>query len=101
MAEGNREPAHPGGLPCGQDNVRRGLAQRDLERRQLAIEPGVFDTQQAEVAPGQLGTFVYGFKVPMTVTSGVYRFHGDLALAMTGQQIHPEGYYHEAVCACP
>jgi hypothetical protein len=56
---------------------------------------------QAEVAPGQLGTFVYSFKVPMTVTSGVYRFHGDLALAMTGQQIHPEGYYHEAVCACP
>lgn len=56
---------------------------------------------QAEVAPGQLGTFVYSFKTPMTVTSGVYRFNGDLALAATGQQIHPEGYYHEAVCACP
>lgn len=56
---------------------------------------------QTEVVPGQLGTFVYSFKVPLTVTSGIYRFHGDLALATTGQQIHPEGYYHEAVCACP
>ena len=55
---------------------------------------------QGEVAPSQLGTFVYSFKVPLTVTSGVYRFNGDLALA-TGQQIHPEGYYQEASCACP
>ena len=56
---------------------------------------------QSEVLPGQLGTFVYSFKTPMTVTSGIYRFHGDLALAATGGQVHPEGYYHEAVCACP
>src|SRR3989442_15647363 len=56
---------------------------------------------QAEVAPGQLATFVYSFKVPLTVTSGIYRFHGDLAQATTGVQIHPEGYYQEATCACP
>lgn len=56
---------------------------------------------QSEVLPGQLGTFVYSFKTPMTVTSGEYRFNGDLALAATGRQIHPEGYYHVAVCACP
>ena len=56
---------------------------------------------QAEIAPGQLATFVYSFKVPLTVTSGIYRFHGDLAQATTGVQIHPEGYYQEATCACP
>jgi hypothetical protein len=28
------------------------------------------------------------------------QLNGDLALA-TGQQIHPEGYYEEATCACP
>ena len=56
---------------------------------------------QTEVAPSQLGTFVYSFKVPLTVSSGIYRFHGDLSLAATGGQIHPQGYYHEATCACP
>ena len=56
---------------------------------------------QAEVAPGQLATFVYGIKPPLTVTSGNYRFHGDLAQATTGIQIHPEGYYQDATCACP
>ena len=56
---------------------------------------------QTEVAPSQLGTFVYSFKVPLTVSSGIYRFHGDLSLAATGGQIHPQGYYQEATCACP
>jgi len=56
---------------------------------------------QTEVAPSQLGTFVYSFKVPLTVSSGIYRFHGDLSLAATGEQIHPQGYYQEATCACP
>ena len=56
---------------------------------------------QQEVVAGQLGSFVYSFKVPLNVTSGIYRFNGDLALASTGQQIHPEGYYHEMSCACP
>ncbi len=56
---------------------------------------------QAEVAPGQLATFVYSFKVPMTVTSGLHRFNGDLAQATTGLQIHPEGYYQDASCSCP
>jgi len=56
---------------------------------------------QAEVAPGQLATFVYGVKPPPTVVSGNYRFHGDLAQATTGIQIHPEGYYQDATCSCP
>jgi len=56
---------------------------------------------QAEVAPGQLATFVYSIKPPLTVASGNYRFHGDLAQATTGLQIHPEGYYQDATCSCP
>ena len=73
--------------------------------RELGRRPGNMRAYsrhiQAEVAPGQLATFVYSFKVPLTVTSGIYRFHGDLAQATTGTQIHPEGYYQEATCACP
>ena len=56
---------------------------------------------QTEVAPGQLATFVYSFRVPLDVISGLYRFHGDLAQASTGLQIHPEGYYQDATCSCP
>jgi hypothetical protein len=56
---------------------------------------------QAVVAPGDLATFTWSFKTPLNVTAGIYRFHGDLALAAApAVQIHPEGYYHEASCAC-
>ena len=51
---------------------------------------------QDEVVPGVVASFSYGIKVPVTAASGYYRFNGDLALP-TGQQIHPEGYYQEAV----
>ena len=51
---------------------------------------------QAEVFPSDIAAFTYRFKVPLTATSGTYRFNGDLALA-SGQQLHPEGYYQEAV----
>jgi hypothetical protein len=45
------------------------------------------------VAPGQIATFVWSFKTPLTITSGIYRFNGDLALATAPSvQIHPEGY---------
>jgi hypothetical protein len=51
---------------------------------------------QDEVVPGVVASFSYGIKVPLTAASGYYRFNGDLALP-NGQQIHPEGYYQEAV----
>jgi hypothetical protein len=51
---------------------------------------------QAEVVPGVVASFTYRIKVPVTATSGTYRFNGDLALT-NGHQIHPEGYYQEAV----
>ena len=56
---------------------------------------------QTQVAPGALATFVWSFKTPPNVTAGIYRFHGDLALATAPSvQIHPEGYYQEALCLC-
>ena len=51
---------------------------------------------QAEVFPSDIAAFTYRIKVPVTATSGTYRFNGDLALT-SGQQLHPEGYYQEAV----
>ncbi len=53
---------------------------------------------QDQVKPGEIAPFSYGIRVPVTAENGIYRFNGELALA-TGQQIHPEGYYHEAVLA--
>jgi hypothetical protein len=50
---------------------------------------------QATVAPGGIGTFTYGVKVPLTAAAGIRRFNGDLVLAATGRKIHPEGYYHD------
>ena len=55
---------------------------------------------QAEVPTNGIANFVYSFKAPLTISSGIWRFNGDLALAATGQMIHPEGYYQEAMCAC-
>ena len=54
---------------------------------------------QPEVPTGQIASFVYAFKTPLTIDSGTYRFNGDLALAATGQMIHQEGYYQEAMVA--
>jgi hypothetical protein len=51
---------------------------------------------QDEVKPGDIASFAYGIRVPLTAERGIYRFNGDLALP-TGQQIHPEGYYQEAL----
>lgn len=51
---------------------------------------------QDEVRPGDIASFSYSVKAPLTAEKGTYRFNGDLALP-SGQQIHPEGYYHEAV----
>jgi hypothetical protein len=54
------------------------------------------------MAPGQIATFVWSFKTPLTIKSGIYRFNGDLALATAPSvQIHPEGYHQEATCAFP
>ena len=58
-------------------------------------------TSQDVVMPGELGTFVYQIKAPLTVPSGTYRFSGDLVLARTLQSIHPQGYYQEATVAGP
>ena len=55
---------------------------------------------QAEVPTNGIASFVYSFKAPLTISSGIWRFNGDLALAATGQIVHPEGYYQEAMCAC-
>lgn len=52
---------------------------------------------QSSVGPGQLATFSYEVRAPLTATSGRYRFNGDLALASTLAMIHPEGYYHDVV----
>jgi hypothetical protein len=51
---------------------------------------------QDEVKPGDIASFSYRVSVPLAAENGIYRFNGDLALP-TGQQLHPEGYYHEAV----
>ena len=58
-------------------------------------------TTQDVVMPGELGTFAFHVKVPLTAQSGTYRFNGDLALARTLQAIHPQGYYQEATVAGP
>jgi hypothetical protein len=55
---------------------------------------------QAEVTSTGIASFVYTFKAPLTITNGIWRFNGDLALAATGQMIHQEGYYQEAMCSC-
>jgi hypothetical protein len=50
---------------------------------------------QVEVAPGAIGTFTYRVRAPLTAPGdATYRFNGDLALS-SGEQLHPEGYYHE------
>ncbi|MGH2798805.1 MAG: IPT/TIG domain-containing protein, partial [Thermoleophilaceae bacterium] len=51
---------------------------------------------QTSVAPGQLGTFAYNVKAPAGVAAGTYRFNGDLVLSVTGERIHPEGYFQDA-----
>ena len=56
--------------------------------------------RQDEVRPGEIATFAYRIRPPLTVVSGNYRFNGDLALA-DGRQVHPEGYYQDATCSCP
>jgi hypothetical protein len=52
---------------------------------------------QTIVAPGQVATFAYEIRAPLTATAGVYRFNGDLAVASTLGAIHPEGYYQDVV----
>jgi hypothetical protein len=51
---------------------------------------------QDQVNPGDIASFAYGIRVPPNAEKGIYRFNGDLALP-TGQQLHPEGYYQEAL----
>ena len=58
-------------------------------------------TSQDIVNPGELGTFAYHVKMPLTAQSGTYRFNGDLAIARTLQKIHPQGYYQDATVAAP
>jgi hypothetical protein len=53
------------------------------------------------VRPGEFGAFAYNVKAPVTISSGIWRFHGDLVVAGTLEKIHPQGYYHEVVCLCP
>ena len=55
---------------------------------------------QAEVPTNGIANFTYSFKAPLTISSGIWRFNGDLALAATGQMIHQDGYYQEAMCSC-
>jgi hypothetical protein len=52
-------------------------------------------TQEA-VPPGQIATFTYNIRAPVTAADGFYRFNGDLVHAPTLRPVHPEGYYHEA-----
>ena len=58
-------------------------------------------TSQDIVNPGELGTFAYHVKMPLTAQSGNYRFNGDLVIARTLQKIHPQGYYQDATVAAP
>lgn len=52
----------------------------------------------AFVGPGQTGWFVYSVRPPTGTPNGItVRFNGDLVLAATGQLIHPEGYYQDAM----
>jgi len=55
---------------------------------------------QAEIPTNGIANFTYNIKAPLTISFGIWRFNGDLALAATGQMIHQEGYYQEAMCAC-
>jgi hypothetical protein len=64
------------------------------------VSDRVYATQsQDEVRPGEIATFSYNIRPPLTVTAGTYRFNGDLALS-DGRQVHPEGYYQDATCSC-
>jgi hypothetical protein len=72
------------------------------EPRVAALDPGTWLSatryathSQATVAPGAIGTFTYGVRVPASQTAGTYRFHGDLVASTTGRLIHPEGYYQD------
>jgi hypothetical protein len=51
---------------------------------------------QSAVAPGSVATFAYNVRAPDNAVAGTYRFNGDLVLAVTGERIHPDGYYQEA-----
>ncbi|MGH2796425.1 MAG: IPT/TIG domain-containing protein [Thermoleophilaceae bacterium] len=51
---------------------------------------------QTSVAPGQIGTFRYTVTAPANAAAGTYRFNGDLVLSITGERIHPQGYFQDA-----
>jgi hypothetical protein len=55
---------------------------------------------QTDVGPREIASFVYSVRAPLTISSGIWRFNGDLVLASAGRLIRPEGYYQEASCAC-
>lgn len=52
---------------------------------------------QTSVAPGAIANFSYSVKPPFGTIQGIYRFNGELVLAQTGEKIHPEGYFQDAL----
>jgi hypothetical protein len=62
------------------------------------ISPIAYATHQKDiVGPGDFSAFSYSISVPRGQALGTYRFNGDLVVATTGERIHPEGYYQDAL----
>ncbi len=53
------------------------------------------------VVPGDFSPFSYNIKVPTGQASGTYRFNGDLVVGVSGEKLHPEGYYQDAAVTAP
>src|SRR6266542_4344240 len=86
-----------------------------------------FESAFLSLAPGDSGTFAVFFantgstawvkgsstqvnlsicasdkiKVPTGQASGTYRFNGDLVVGVSGEKLHPEGYYQDAAVTAP
>ena len=62
------------------------------------LSPIAYATHQKDIVlPGDFSAFSYSISVPRGQALGTYRFNGDLVLAATGERIHPEGYYQDAL----
>jgi hypothetical protein len=81
---------------CAADKVTCNITSPNAAWASGWYSTSAYATQSTSfVGPGQTGWFVYSVRAPATA-SGTARFNGDVALASTGQLVHPEGYFQEA-----
>jgi hypothetical protein len=82
---------------CGSDKVTCGIPSANAAWASGWLRSTVYaTTTTAYVGPGQTGFFVYNIVAPSNSAGQTVRFNGDLALDVSGQQLHPQGYYQDA-----